>query len=175
MEQVERVFDEHRPCWRWNCVPIAARPWALCGRAWRSLPLSTHGGEVNRALGLFVTDSRVIDPPHALCHPWLCRDTPLTAGVPGTRKSRRTLHAGRHGRGRPRSFQPQRHVPIRRARRAAPAGGARRQGLRPLREAGVRLLTAPKGAVVKRNVLTKRRLQRLSSPQTPGCRTLPCR
>lgn len=110
MEQVERVFEDPAMLEidlradQGKMEPVRARM-AL-------LPLSTHGGEINRALGLFVTDSRVIDPPMRFATRGFAA-TPLTAGI-SVLESRRVLQpAGMAEEGA--IFQPQRNVPLRQA------------------------------------------------------------
>ena len=109
MEQVERVFDmpsileaEMRAD-RGKDGVVRARL-AL-------LPLSTHGSEVNRALGLFVTDSRVINPPLRFTTRGFVV-TPLTAGTSALESRRALMPAGLAEDSE--IFQPQRHVPVRR-------------------------------------------------------------
>jgi len=110
MEHVERVFDtpsvlevELRAD-RGNEGVMRARM-AL-------LPLATYGGEINRALGIFVTDSRAINPPTRFATRGFAV-TPLTAGVSALESRRALLPAGLAE--EEAIFQPQRHVPVRRS------------------------------------------------------------
>ncbi|MEM9317607.1 MAG: PAS domain-containing protein [Pseudomonadota bacterium] len=87
MDQVERVFAEPAllevdlRADQGKEAPVRARM-AL-------LPLSTNGAEINRALGVFVTDSRVINPPMRFMTRGFAL-TPLEAGMP-VLESRRSL------------------------------------------------------------------------------------
>ena len=109
MEQVERVFE--------TPAILEAELRADQGKdnAVRArlalLPLATYGGEINRALGLFVTDSRVVNPPLRFATRAFAV-TPLKAGVSALESRRAVMPAGLAEEAA--IFQPQRHVPIRR-------------------------------------------------------------
>lgn len=109
MEQVERVFETP------SILEADLRANRGGNDAVRArlalLPLSTHGGEINRALGIFVCDSRVVNPPLRFTTRSFAM-TPLTAGVSAFESRRALMPAGLAEDDA--IFQPQRHVPIRR-------------------------------------------------------------
>lgn len=110
MEQVERVFETP------SILEVELRADGGAEGPVRArlalLPLSTHGGEINRALGIFVCDSRVIDAPMRFATRGFAV-TPLTAGVSAFESRRALMPAGLAEEAA--IFQPQRHVPLRRA------------------------------------------------------------
>lgn len=108
MEQVEQVFE--MPAILEADLHAIRDDGAVRARL-ALLPLSTFNGVVNRALGIFVCDSRVVNPPLRFA-PRSFTMTPLTAGVSAFESRRALMPSGFAE--EEAIFQPQRHVPIRR-------------------------------------------------------------